>query len=167
MFYLITEKDGLIDDQILVNINNLKSIEVVTGKGNYSVRVTHKDSEISFVFDPNKIFDVNHVISEIAQKEPVTFNNNFIVVTDIDNITSVSNRFGENSHIIDKASKILININDFGVVYHSNNKYMITIANKKITIKESPEEIYQQLLSKIVKKEIPVFDNKSQWKKTL
>lgn len=167
MFYLITEKDGLIDDQILVNINNLKSIEVVTGKGNYSVRVTHKDSEIAFVFDPKKIFDVNHVITEIAQQSPMTFNNNFIVVTDVDNITNISNNFGRSSEIIDKASKILININDFGVVYDSNNEYIITIANKKITIKESPEEIYQQLLSKIVKKESTISDNKSQWKKTL
>lgn len=165
MFYLIDEKDGLFNQKILVNSNNLKSIETVTGQ-KFSVRFSHANEENLFVFEPKDIFDVDNVITEIAQQQPVTFKNDFIVVTDIENIQNISKLLGEFSPVINKASKILINIHDLGLVYEKEGKYIITTSGKNITIEESPELIYQQLMHKIIKPESSN-DIKSQWKKSL
>lgn len=167
MFYLIDEKDGLFGEKILVNALNLKGIEIITGDEDYSVRFSHKDDEKFFTFDPNHIFNVNQVITEIANHSSVQYNNNFLVVTDLENINSISSRFGHFSNIIHKTSKILININDFGMVYEDDGTYVITTAEKNMTIQESPEEVYQQLLAKIVTVEHNTVDNKTKWKTTL
>lgn len=167
MFYLIEEKDDLFEQKILVNGMNLKSIEVITGDNDYSVVFTHNDDDTSFDFEPNSLFDVNQVISELASQKPIEYNNPFIVVTDLDNINSISNRFGHFSPIISKASKILVNIYDFGLVFEKEGKYIISTATKNITIQESPEEVYQQLVSKIIKTDNNVVDTTPQWKKKL
>lgn len=170
MFYLIDEKDELFDQKILVNSLTLKSIEVVTGDDDYSVVFTNNNDDTCFDFEPNALFDVNQVISEIATHPTKHLNNSFIVVTDLDNINSISNRFGHSSPIIRKANKILVNIYDFGLVYEKEGEYIITTAEKNIKIQESPEEIYQQLASKIVKVENTInttVDTTPQWKKKL
>lgn len=168
MFYLINQKDGLFDQSILVNGLNLKSIEVSTGDDNYDVIFTHLDDDnTTFSFVPESIFNVDQVIHEISQLKPPVYFNDFIVVTDIDNIENIQDRFGHNSQILGKATTILININEINLVYEENDQFIINTSHKNFTIQESPEAVLNLIKFKIVPEETPVLDSKTQWKTKL
>lgn len=169
MFYLINQKDGLFDQNILVNALNLKSIEVSTGgdDDNYDVIFTHLDDDTTFSFEPESIFNVDQVIHEISQLKPPVYFNNFIVVTDIDNIDNIQDRFGHNSQLMGKATTILININDINLVYEEDNQFILNTHHKNFTIQESPEDVLNLIKFKIIPEETPVLDIKTQWKTKL
>lgn len=148
MFYLIDEKDGLYGQKILFNADNLKSLEVTTGKNGFNLCFNFQNETQSFSFDPEKIPNVNQIIENIVQMSEQTYSNKFIVLKDIQNVRTISGRFGRNSHILDHATSILINIHEIGLVYEHEGEYVMTIDVKNFAIAESPEKVFHMIQSK-------------------
>lgn len=151
MFYLMDKKDGLHEGSILINTASLKSLEVTTGKGNYCICFNFKGEEQLFSFKPQDLPDIADVIDYISQNPEPEYFNHFIKVTDSENVKGISNRFGKNSDILTKASFILININEIGLVYQNEEGYILTTDTKNYHISESPKEVFDMIQSKMIK----------------
>lgn len=74
----------------------------------------------------------------------------FIALTDIENRDSINKRYGTQSILHNKASTLLINIEDISIVSESKQHYCLHTHNQKFTIKESPKEVFDIISQKII-----------------
>lgn len=150
MFYLINEKDGLSGDGILVNALNLKCIHVSTSSKRFDINFKHKTEEKSFSYSPEEIFNVDNLIQNISQLTNIEYSNNFIVLTDIENIKYINENFQKKLYLHNKVITILMNINEIELVYNDKGHYILSTCYRDFHIKESPEEVFCLIKNKIV-----------------
>lgn len=150
MFYLITQDLGIHGESMLINTISLKSIEVSTGDKYFDLIVTHYNDINKFSFKPENLINVDNIISDITQLKTCSYINNFIALTDIENRDTINKQYGTQSILHNKASTLLINIEDISIVSESKKHYCLHTHNQKFIIKESPKEVFDIISQKII-----------------
>lgn len=150
MFYLITEKDGLLsNDAILVNAKYIQLLETAMDKGasKINVRFLFSANNIhEFAFTKDEAFNVNQVIDNMIQLENVRYQNNLIALTDRQNVNNLHSQ----QFYLHKFSKMMVNLNLIQIAYMNQKGTFVSVDGKLITVSESVQDIYNMIQEKII-----------------
>lgn len=166
MFYLVNEKNNLSNESILINAHNLEAMETVTeSRDDLELTFHFANETFSFSFNENNFPHADQIIQEISELTPKAYTTPFIVLTDIENINTFK-ELNFNPKILKKAISILVKINDIYLVCEKDNEYYLHTSQLKLTIKESPEEVFK-LIQFHIQQENSVLNKKTQLKEQL
>lgn len=149
MFYLIDEKDGLLDKKFLVNINTLLFLETSTSKSKSdSVELAFHfvKEDLRFPYKKDNCLNVNALIKTLSEIQEVQYKNKHICLTDIDNFESLKRE----QFYLHKFSDVLVHLESIFFAYEKDGFTFVLTEQYNLKVKESPEEIFAIIQNKIL-----------------
>lgn len=148
MFYLIDEKDGLLDKKFLVNINTLLFLETSTSKSDSVELAFHflNKEDLRFPYKKDNCLNVNALIKTLSEIPEVQYKNKHICLTDVDNFDSLKRE----QFYLHKFSDVLVHLESILFAYLKDGSTFILTEYYNFKVKESPEEIFAIIQNKIL-----------------
>lgn len=148
MFYLIDEKDGLLDKKFLVNINTLLFLETSTSKSDSVELAFHflSKEDLRFPYKKDNCLNVNALIKTLSEIQEVQYKNKHIALTDVDNFKS----FKRAQFYLHKFSDVLVHLESIFFAYEKDGFTFVLTEHYNLKVKESPEEIFAIIQNKIL-----------------